>query len=162
ARRLYRELRCALVAIEHERYRRVLDLAVGDGRVQRVQRDARSARRAIGGRRQLPRAFRNRVLELAGRDHAVDELPLDGALALHSLDERAEEIGEVAAHMTLVDDAREAAGAGKHAEQRRFRQADGGVAVVDEDDLVAGERELVAAAGADAVERGKKLDAGML
>ena len=119
----------------------------------------RPARRAIGGRRQLARALLHRLLELARRIDGVDQLPLDRALALHAFDERAEEVGEIAAHVTLVDDAREAAGAGQHAEQRRLRQADRRVAIVDQQDVVARERELVAAAGADAVERREELQA---
>ena len=95
-------------------------------------------------------------------DDLVDEAPLDGALAADALGDRAEDVGEVAAHLALVDDAREAAGAGQHAEQRRLGQADRAGAVVDQDDLVAGERELVAAAGADAVERGEELEAAVL
>ena len=70
-------------------------------------------------------------------------------------------VGEVAPHPPLVDHARQAAGAGQHAEQRRLRQADRGIAVVDEENLVAGERQLVAAAGADAVQGGEELEAGM-
>ena len=89
----------------------------------------------------------------------VDELPLDRALALDALGERAEDVGEIAAHLPLVDDARQAAGAGQHAEQRRLRQAHRRVRVVDQQDLVAGERQLVAAAGADAVQRRQELDA---
>ena len=97
---------------------------------------------------------------LVGYD-GVDELPFDGALAFHALDQRAEEVGEIAADAALVDDAREAAGAGQHAEQRRFRQADRRIAIVDEQDLVARQRQLVAAAGADPVERGQELEAGV-
>src|SRR5204863_5730547 len=73
-----------------------------------------------------------------------------------TLDERAEEISEVAAHTALVDDARQATGAGQHAKQRRLRQADGRIAIVDEKNVVARERQLVAAAGANAVERREK------
>ena len=51
---------------------------------------------------------------------------------------------------------------GQDSKQRRFRQADSGVSVVHEEDLVAGERQLVSAARADAVDRGQELDAGML
>ena len=50
---------------------------------------------------------------------------------------------------------------GQHAEQRHLGQADGARAVVDEDDLVAGQGEFVAAAGARAVDGGEKLQAVM-
>ena len=111
--------------------------------------------------RQLLRARRDALLELARRIHGVDEPPLHRALPFHAFGHRAEDVGEVAADLPLVHDAREAAGAGQHAEQRRLRQADGRIPVVHEDDLVARERELVAAAGADAVQRGEELDAGV-
>ena len=50
---------------------------------------------------------------------------------------------------------------GSTREQRRLGEADRADAVVDEEDLVAGERELVAAAGAGAVERGEASDAAL-
>ena len=80
-------------------------------------------------------------------------------LAAHAFGGGAEDVGEVAAHLALVGHARQAAGAGQHAEQRHFGQAHGGGAVVDQHDLVAGERQLVAAAGAGAVQRGEELQA---
>ena len=64
--------------------------------------------------------------------------------------------------MALVDDARQSACAGQHAEQRRLGQAHRRIAVVDQHNLVARQRKLVPAAGADAVERREELDAGML
>ena len=102
-------------------------------------------------RGQLLRALRDLLLELAGRMHRVDQPPFDRAPALDPFGNRAEDIREIAPDLALVDDARQAAGAGQHSEQRRLRQADRRIAVVDEQDLVARERELVAAAGADAV-----------
>ena len=60
----------------------------------------------------------------------VDEAPLDGALAAHALGDGAERVGEIAAHLALVDEAREAAGAGEHAEERHLGQADRAGAVV--------------------------------
>src|SRR5208337_4891692 len=44
------------------------------------------------------------------------------------------------------------------AEQRRLGKADGAAAVVDEQDFVAGERQLVAAAGAGPVDGGEELE----
>ena len=128
--------------------------------VERTERDARAAAPADRtSAASSARALRDALLELAGRIHRVDEPPLDRALALHAFGERAEHVREVAPDLPLVDDARQAAGAGQHAEQRRLRQAHRRVPVVDEHDLVARERQLVAAAGADAVERGEELDA---
>ena len=67
---------------------------------------------------------------------------------------RGEHVGAVLAHPPLVDHAGEAAGAGQHAEQRHLGQRNGRGVVVDEQDLVAGERQLVAAARGGAVDRG--------
>ena len=93
--------------------------------------------------------------------HRVDEPPFNRPLALDTFDQRAEHVGEIASNVPLVDDARQSAGAGEHAQQRRLRQADRRIAVVDQQDLVAGERELVAAAGAGAVDRRQERDPGM-
>src|SRR5208337_5521939 len=68
------------------------------------------------------------------------------------------DVGEVMADVALVGEAGEAAGAGQHAEQRRLGKADGAAAVVDEQDFVAGERQLVAAAGAGPVDGGEELE----
>ncbi len=113
-------------------------------------------------RRQLARAPIDLVLEAARRIHGVHEPPLDRALAFHAFGDGAEHVGAVAPDLALVHDARQPAGAGQHAEQRRLRQADRTVPVVHQDDLVARQRELVAAAGADAVDGGEELDPGML
>jgi hypothetical protein len=63
--------------------------------------------------------------------------------------------------MALVGHAGQAAGAGQHAQQRHFGQADGAAAVVHQDDLVAGQGQLVAAAGAGAVDGGQELQAAV-
>ena len=84
----------------------------------------------------------------------VDQPPLDGLLALDAFDLRGEHVGEVAAHVALVDDPRQPAGAGQHREQRHLGQRHRRGAVVDEEDLVAGQRQLVAAAGGGAIDRG--------
>ena len=88
----------------------------------------------------------------------IDQAPVLGAVGAHALRRGAEEIGQVAPHLSLVGDAGEAAGARQHAQQRHLGQAHGGGAVVDHQDFVAGERDLVAAAGAGAVHRGEKLE----
>ena len=77
------------------------------------------------------------------------------ALAAHALGQGAEHVGEVAPDLALVDQAGEPARPGQHAEERRLGEADRADAVVDEDDLVAGERQLVPAARGRAVERGE-------
>ena len=139
----------------------VLNRVAVDRRRQRPERDPGPVCGPIGLGRQRLRVFRDRLLELAGRIDRVDEAAFDGALAAHAFGQRAEVVGEVAAHLALVDDARQAAGAGQHAEERRLRQAHRRAAIVDEHDFVAGQRQLVAAAGADAVDRGEELDAAV-
>ena len=62
------------------------------------------------------------------------------------------------AHVALVGEPGQAAGARQHAQQRHFGEADRTRAIVDEDDLVAGQSKLVAAAGARAVNGGEKLE----
>src|SRR5207247_3777690 len=81
--------------------------------------------------------------------------------SLHALGRRREAVGAVAPDLPLVDEAREPAGAGKHAEERHLGERDRRRTVVDEQDLVAGERQLVAAARGRPVERGERPDAGL-
>ena len=99
-------------------------------------------------------ALAHDVVEAAARGDGVDEAPVERLLALDALGPGGEDVGEVAAHVALVDDARQAAGAGQHGQQRHLGQRDGRRAVVDEDDLVAGQGQLVAAAGGRAVDGG--------
>ncbi len=110
---------------------------------------------------ELERARGDLLLESTGRVHRIDEPPFDSSPALDPFGNRAEDIREVAADLAFVDDARQSAGARQDAEQRRLRQADRRIAVVNEQDLVAGERELVSAARADAVDGGDEPEAGM-
>ena len=84
------------------------------------------------------------------------------ALAAHALGGGAEEVGVVAPHHALVDQPRQPAGAGQHGEQRQLGQRHRARAVVGQQDLVAGQRQLVAAAGGDAVDRADVALAGML
>src|SRR3989449_6014852 len=73
----------------------------------------------------------------------------------------AEHVGEVASHLSFIDQPGQSSRAGQYAQKGDLWQADGRGAVVDHRDLVAGERELVAAARGGAVERGEELEAGM-
>ncbi len=82
-------------------------------------------------------------------------------LPANALGGRREDVGEIAPDLALVDQAREPAGAREHAEQRRLRQAHRGRAVVAQDDLVARERELVAAARGRAGKRGERRDTAL-
>src|SRR6185503_15271649 len=101
-------------------------------------------------------------LEPACRIHRIDELPFDRALPFHALCQRSEDVREVATDLTLVDNARKPAGTRENRQQRRLRQADCRVRVVNERDLIAREGELVATARANAVQRREKLEAGVL
>jgi hypothetical protein len=117
--------------------------------------------RAVALRGQLQRA----LLHLGGKDgglgDVVHQAPVLGLLAAHAFAGGAEDVGQVVAHLALVGDAGQAAGAGQHAQQRHLGQADGAAAVVHQDDLVAGQRQLVAAAGAGAVDGGQELQAAV-
>src|SRR4029077_3990836 len=82
----------------------------------------------------------------------VDQAPFDSRVAAVALGLGGEQIGPVLADVALVDHAGEATGAGQDPQQGDLGQGDGGGAVVDEDDDVAGESQLVASAGRGAVE----------
>ncbi len=151
----------ALVAVDAH-----VDVAVGQAigaflAVQRRQRDALRIGRAVAALRQGLRAFAHGLLETGGLDHLVHQPPVLGALAAHAFDQGAENVGMVVAHLALVGHAGQSAGAGQHAQQRHFGQRHGRRAVVDQHDFVAGQRQLVAAAGAGAVERGDELQAAV-
>ena len=78
------------------------------------------------------------ISELLGLDDFVDQPPIFGALAANAVGIGAEDVGMIAADVAFVGDAGEAASAGKNAEKRKFRQADCGRAIVDEDNFIAG------------------------
>ena len=90
---------------------------------------------------------------------SVDQPPVDRPLPAHAFGRRAKNIGEVAPHFALVGQPRQPSGAGQDAQQRHFRQAHRRRAIVDQKDFIAGERQLVAAAGAGAVDGGEEPDA---
>jgi hypothetical protein len=94
------------------------------------------------------------VVEGGRRSDAIDQTPGDGGLSAHAFGAGGERIGEVAAHMALVDHPREAPRSWEDGEQRDLGERDGRGAVVDEQDLVAGEGELVATTGGGPVDRG--------
>ena len=108
------------------------------------------------------RARGDRLFKFRARHHFVDQAPLDRALAFHAFFGGAEHVGVVAAHLALVGDARQAAGARQHREQRQFRQRHRRRAVIHQHDVVGGERQLIAAAGRGAVDRADRGDAGIL
>ena len=67
----------------------------------------------------------------------------------------------VAPDFSLVDDARQPAGARQHGKQRHFGQRHGSRAVIGEDDVVGGKRQFIAAAGRGAVDHGDETLAGI-
>ena len=83
----------------------------------------------------------------------VDQSLFERGLAAHALATRRERVGHVTADVSFLDDAREAAGAGQHGQQRDLGEGDRRGPVVDQQDLVTGERELVATARRCAVHR---------
>ena len=100
------------------------------------------------------RPLRDPILELRRRIDGIDEPPLHRSPALDAFGDRAEYIREIAPHLALVHDTRQPARSRQHCQERCLRKADGRIPVVHEQKLVARQRELVAAAGADAVNRG--------
>jgi hypothetical protein len=87
---------------------------------------------------------------------------LNGAFALDALFDGTEEIGMVAAHFALVRDPRKSPCARQHREQRHFRQSDGGRAVVDQQNMVGGQGQFIAAAGRRSMDDANVFLPGML
>ena len=150
----HRDRRGARAAVDVAAHVGVADRVLGDLAGQRRQADAVTIGGAVRPRRGLRRALAHRRVPLLARHRLVDELPVDGLGPLEALGLGGEDVGAVLADVALVGDAGEAAGAGQHAEQRHLGQRDGAGPVVDQQDRLAGEGHLVAAARRGAVERG--------
>ena len=156
------ESRGARSAVDRHRHMRIAQGVGFDCALDRGQRDALGGRGAVAGCGKRQCALANRGGELRRLGDRVDEAPGQRLFAAHAFARGAEDIRQVVADMALVGEPRQAAGAGQDAEQRHLRQADRARAIVDEDDLVARERQLVAAAGARAVDGGEKPEPLML
>ncbi len=115
-----------------------------------LQRNPLGVPRTIGLGREFFHPLLHHLIQLGVRHHLVDQPPFDRALALDALFRRAEHVGMIAAHLALVGDAGEPAGSRQHREQRQLRQRHGRGTVVGQDDVVGGERQFIAAAGAGA------------
>src|SRR5260370_34671871 len=63
-----------------------------------------------------------------------------------------EEIGKIAPNLPFVHHSRQPSGPRENSEQWDFGQGDGGVAIVDQQNLIACERELVSAARGGSIE----------
>ena len=81
----------------------------------------------------------------------VDQAPVHRFLAAHTFHAGTKNIGQIVAHMAFVGDAGQATRARQHTQQRHFGQRHAGGAVIDQHNLIAGQRQLVAAAGTCAV-----------
>ncbi len=132
---------------------RIADPVARDLALERRQCDALGVFRPVGARGDLVGAGGDRFLPFRIRHHLVDQPPFDRFRSADAFLDRAEHVGAVAPHFALVGHAREPAGARQHRQQRRFRQCDRRAAVVDQHDVVGGERQLIAAAGGIAVDR---------
>ena len=117
--------------------------------------------RAAGPRGQFPGPLPDDLVPLRPGHGFVDQPPGHGLLAAQALGLGGEVVRAVAAHVPLVHHPGQAAGAGQHPEQRQFRQRHRRRAVVDEHDVLAGQSQLVAAAGRGAVQRGQPRLAGV-
>ena len=130
--------------------------------VQGRQWHAFGVRRTIALVRQSQRVLPHNLGKLRRLGQGVDQAPILGFLAAHALAGGGKNIRQIVSHVAFVGDPRQSAGAGQHAQKRHLRQADGAGAVVDQDDFVAGQRQLVAAAGAGTVHRREEFQAAIL
>ncbi len=147
---------------ERCRARRLVDRDLHDAvRAERGELDALAAR-PQGEEGELLGARFHHVGEFLRLGHVIHEPPFLRPIGAHALGGGAEEIGKVAAHLALVDQPREAAGAGQHTQQRHFRQRDGGGTVIHHRDLVARQGQLIAAAGTGAIDGGEEPEPGVL
>src|SRR2546425_3243352 len=100
----------------------------------------------------LPHPRVNRLLKFAGGKIVVDESPLLRAFSFQSFGQSRKHIGAVTANSSLIDQASQTTGPGKHTKQGNFGKGNSGVAVVNKIDFIAGDGQLVAAAGSSAVQ----------
>ncbi len=156
-----RRLRCrhgdlgqAAAAIDLTRHPAVGDPIPLERARQRRECDAARVGRPITASRQLGRQLTHALVQSRARHDLVDQVPLHRPLALDAFLERREVVGAVAADLALVRQPRQTAGTRQHGQQRNLGQRHGGVAVVGHHDPLAGQRQLVAAAGARPGHRG--------
>src|SRR5215469_12862327 len=123
---------------------------------------ASSSSRAIASGHQLAPAWTIllRSVGTASARGAVTVRVATRAIGAHAFGGRAKDVGEIAPHLALVDQPGETAGAGQYTQKRHFGQAHCARAIVDHEDLVAGERQFIAAPGTGPVYRGDEFDVG--
>ncbi len=126
----------------------VADAVVVDVRAQRGQCDAGARGRstcAASLAAALPRRPRRTGAAAPPRRPGASRT---AGLAAHAVRAGGEDVGAVPADTALVHQPGQAAGAGQHAEQRHLGQRHRRGVVVDQHDVLAGQRQLVPAAGA--------------
>ena len=149
--------RGALGAAEAHRHMLIGPGVIRDRRVQRLERHALLGLVHRDRPEEALGALLQGLLKAGeGRD-GVHEAPLQRSLALHALRRGGEEVREVASDLSLVYQPSQTAGAGQNAQERRLWEAHSRVAVVDEEDVVAGQRELIAATRGRSAQSGQKL-----
>ena len=135
-------------------------MAIADGVVSLLGLEGfqnHSSLRPAPRRDQRRRPLANPLVEAAPRREAVHQTPFQRAAAPDPLGEGGEHVGAVPPHPAFVEDPGQPAGSREHSEQGHLRQRDGRAAIVREEDLVAGQREFVAAPGGDTGKSGKVL-----
>jgi hypothetical protein len=152
----------ARLAVELDRDVPVPQPIGSDRALQGLERNSRLALGAVGAGGQFLGAGANGFVEPRIGHHLVDQPPGDGALAPHAFLGGAEHVGEIAPNLALVGDAGEPAGAGQHGKQRHLGKRHAGRAVVGQNDVVGGQRQLVSAAGRGAVDGADPALAGMV
>ena len=101
----------------------------------------------------LPGAGGDRLREARPGSQIVDQPPLKGSAAPDAFGGGAQEVGVIAAHLAFVHQPGQTAGAGEDGQQGKLRQRHRAGAVVDEDDVLAGQGQLVSSPRRRAVDR---------
>src|SRR4029453_3290828 len=104
---LYAELRGAALAVDLDGEMAVADRIAFDRTLDRGQGDTLGGFRPARPRGDVLGDLLRLVSKPAGRDQLVDQAPVSCSLAAHALGGGAEEVGVVAPHQALVDQARE-------------------------------------------------------
>ena len=117
------------------------------GAGQRCEQHTTSISRTVTLLRQLQRALAHLLRKHLGFGNVVHEAPVFRLLSAYALGAGTKNVGQVMPHMALVGDAGQATRSRQHTEQGNLGQADRRGAVVHQDDLVTGQRQLVTTTG---------------
>ena len=132
---------------------RIFDALAFYSSLERRKHDAHGVGRAIRSRRYLRGARGERILPFGTRHDVIHQIPFERAFAAHAFLDGAEKIRAVAPDAAFIDQSGEAAGAGQHRQQWYFRQGHGRRTIVEQNEVVGGKRQLIAAAGTGTVDR---------